>query len=151
MLYGFVLGFGIPILLRLGHWRFPKVHQHSSPCQSLAHPSGALQARFDLWNVAIFATTMENFYGNISTFVLTKFILGESCALFLSWQPVLTPHGHHFRQHQPCVSLTGPSRLVLTIPSHVQTSTSSDASTSSGRRERGQLPWGNWTRALTVT
>ncbi|KAF7311463.1 OPT oligopeptide transporter [Mycena kentingensis (nom. inval.)] len=56
--YGFVLGAGIPIILYLLHRKWPRAH-------------------FDKWNVPIFATTMENFYGNISNFVLTWFILGS--------------------------------------------------------------------------
>ncbi|KAK7026330.1 OPT oligopeptide transporter, partial [Favolaschia claudopus] len=56
--YGFVLGAGIPILLYILHRRWPR-------------------ARFDLWNVPIFATTMENYYGNISNYIFTWFILGS--------------------------------------------------------------------------
>ncbi|KAJ7075593.1 OPT oligopeptide transporter protein-domain-containing protein [Mycena belliarum] len=62
--YGFLLGAGIPVILYLLHRRFPKAH-------------------FDLWNVPIFATTMENFYGNISNFVLTWFILGSVNHLYV--------------------------------------------------------------------
>ncbi|KAJ7075604.1 OPT oligopeptide transporter [Mycena belliarum] len=62
--FGFVLGAGIPFILYLLHRRFPKAH-------------------FDLWNVPIFATTMENFYGNISTFVLTWFIIGSVNHLYI--------------------------------------------------------------------
>ncbi|KAF7328409.1 OPT oligopeptide transporter [Mycena venus] len=59
--YGFALGAGIPVLLYILHRRWPR-------------------ARFDLWSVPIFATTMENFYGNISNWVLTFFILGSPAA-----------------------------------------------------------------------
>ncbi|KAJ6537332.1 OPT oligopeptide transporter [Mycena sp. CBHHK59/15] len=62
--YGFVLGAGIPIILYLLHRKWPR-------------------ARFDLWNVPIFATTMENFYGNISNFILTWFILGSINHLYI--------------------------------------------------------------------
>ncbi|KAJ6577596.1 OPT oligopeptide transporter protein-domain-containing protein [Mycena capillaripes] len=62
--YGFVLGAGIPIILYLLHRKWPR-------------------ARFDLWNIPIFATTMENFYGNISNFVFTWFILGSINHLYL--------------------------------------------------------------------
>ncbi|KAJ6600951.1 OPT oligopeptide transporter [Mycena vulgaris] len=62
--YGFVLGAGIPVILYLLHRKWPR-------------------ARFDLWNVPIFATTMENFYGNISNFVLTWFILGSINHLYI--------------------------------------------------------------------
>ncbi|KAJ7790846.1 OPT oligopeptide transporter [Mycena olivaceomarginata] len=62
--YGFLLGAVIPVILYLLHRKWPR-------------------ARFDLWNVPIFATTMENFYGNISTSVLTSFILGSVNHLYL--------------------------------------------------------------------
>ncbi|KAJ6459662.1 OPT oligopeptide transporter [Mycena sanguinolenta] len=55
--YGFVLGAGIPILLYILHRKWPR-------------------GGFDLVNIPIFATTMENYYGNISNFVFTWFILG---------------------------------------------------------------------------
>ncbi|KAJ7738803.1 hypothetical protein B0H16DRAFT_1729775 [Mycena metata] len=56
--YGFILGAGLPIPFYLLHRKWPR-------------------ARFDLWNVPIFATTMENFYGFLSNFVLAWFILGS--------------------------------------------------------------------------
>jgi len=56
--YGFILGAVCPIILYLLHRKWPR-------------------ARFDLWNIPIFATTMENFYGNISNYVFTWFILGS--------------------------------------------------------------------------
>ncbi|KAJ7074185.1 OPT oligopeptide transporter protein-domain-containing protein [Mycena amicta] len=56
--YGFVLGAAIPLILYLLHRKWPRAH-------------------FDKWNVPIFATTMENYYGNISNYVLTWFILGS--------------------------------------------------------------------------
>ncbi|KAJ7511605.1 OPT oligopeptide transporter [Mycena galericulata] len=56
--YGFIIGAVGPIILYLLHRKWPK-------------------ARFDLWNIPIFATTMENFYGYISNFVFTWFILGS--------------------------------------------------------------------------
>jgi len=62
--YGFILGAVCPIILYLLHRKWPK-------------------ARFDLWNIPIFATTMENYYGNISTFVFTWFILGSVNHLWL--------------------------------------------------------------------
>ncbi|KAJ7463681.1 OPT oligopeptide transporter protein-domain-containing protein [Mycena latifolia] len=62
--YGFVLGAGIPMILYLLHRKWPK-------------------ANFNLWNVPIFATTMENFYGNISNYVLTWFILGSVNHLYV--------------------------------------------------------------------
>ncbi|KAF7347040.1 OPT oligopeptide transporter [Mycena venus] len=62
--YGFVLGAGIPILLYILHRKWPR-------------------ARFDLWNVPVFATTMENYYGNISNYVFMFFILGSINHLYV--------------------------------------------------------------------
>ncbi|CAK5275079.1 unnamed protein product [Mycena citricolor] len=62
--YGFLVGATVPVILWLLHRRFPK-------------------ARFDLWNVPIFASTMENFYGYLSNYVLTWFILGAINHLYL--------------------------------------------------------------------
>ncbi|KAJ7683096.1 OPT oligopeptide transporter protein-domain-containing protein [Mycena rosella] len=62
--YGFVLGVGVPCILYLLHRKWPK-------------------ARFDLWSLPIFGTTMQNYYGNISNFVLTWFILGSINHLYV--------------------------------------------------------------------
>ncbi|KAF8148789.1 OPT oligopeptide transporter protein-domain-containing protein [Mycena galopus ATCC 62051] len=62
--YGFVLGAGIPVLLWFLHRRWPR-------------------GGFDLVNIPIFATTMENFYGYISTNVFTWFILGTVNHLYV--------------------------------------------------------------------
>ncbi|KAJ7582911.1 OPT oligopeptide transporter protein-domain-containing protein [Mycena floridula] len=57
MLYGFILGAVLPVILfGLHRWK-PKW-------------------RFDLWSVPIFASTFENYYGNISNFLFFWFILG---------------------------------------------------------------------------
>ncbi|KAL7416397.1 OPT oligopeptide transporter [Mrakia frigida] len=56
LLHGFVLGAVLPFLLYGLHWKFPK-------------------ARFDLYSIPIFATTFENFYGNISTGWFTMYAL----------------------------------------------------------------------------
>ncbi|EIM85355.1 OPT oligopeptide transporter [Stereum hirsutum FP-91666 SS1] len=57
MLYGFVAGAIVPIILWLIHKKWPKL-------------------RADLVNIPIFATTFENFYGNLSNYLLTWFVLG---------------------------------------------------------------------------
>ncbi|KAF8160534.1 OPT oligopeptide transporter [Mycena galopus ATCC 62051] len=62
--YGFVLGAGLPIILFLLHRRWPR-------------------GGFDLVNIPIFATTMGNFYGHISTNVFTWFILGTVNHLYV--------------------------------------------------------------------
>ncbi|KAJ7157486.1 OPT oligopeptide transporter [Mycena filopes] len=62
--YGFVLGAVLPIILFLLHRKWPR-------------------ARFDLWNVTIFATIMANFYGFISNFLFTWFILGSINHLYV--------------------------------------------------------------------
>jgi len=59
MPYGFILGAVCPFILYGLHRYFPR-------------------ARFDLWNIPIFATTMENFYGNISNTFFTWFILATA-------------------------------------------------------------------------
>ncbi|KAJ7718252.1 OPT oligopeptide transporter protein-domain-containing protein, partial [Mycena metata] len=62
--YGFVLGAGLPVILYLLHRKWPRAH-------------------FDLWNVSIFATIMANFYGFISNFIFTWFILGSINHLYI--------------------------------------------------------------------
>ncbi|KIK57919.1 hypothetical protein GYMLUDRAFT_246574 [Collybiopsis luxurians FD-317 M1] len=58
MLYGFLVGAIVPCILYLLHRTWPK-------------------ARFDLWSVPVFGDTFENYYGNISVFIFTLFLLGS--------------------------------------------------------------------------
>ncbi|KAF5365874.1 hypothetical protein D9757_011049 [Collybiopsis confluens] len=58
MLYGFLVGAAVPCILYMLHRRWPK-------------------ARFDLWSVPVFSDSFENFYGNISVYIFTLFILGS--------------------------------------------------------------------------
>ncbi|KAJ3992066.1 OPT oligopeptide transporter protein-domain-containing protein, partial [Lentinula boryana] len=57
MLYGFVVGAVAPCILFLLHRKWPR-------------------ARFDLWSIPIFCDTFESYYGNISVFFFTLFLLG---------------------------------------------------------------------------
>ncbi|KAH8921400.1 OPT superfamily oligopeptide transporter [Atractiella rhizophila] len=63
--YGFVLGAGASILLYVGH----RLTKGRVPFQKV--------------NIAIFGTTMENFYGNISTGFLMTFVLGSLNHLYV--------------------------------------------------------------------
>ncbi|ORX95574.1 hypothetical protein K493DRAFT_282725 [Basidiobolus meristosporus CBS 931.73] len=63
LLWGFLLGVLAPIAVYLLHKKFPKL-------------------RFDLWNVTIFSSYMEVFYGNVSTGPLSQFIGGFVCMFY---------------------------------------------------------------------
>ncbi|KAF9088306.1 hypothetical protein BGX27_002722 [Mortierella sp. AM989] len=61
--WGFLLGIAAPILMYLLHRRFPR-------------------AKFNLWHSTIFFSSMENFYGNVSTGPLSSFIGGFFCMYY---------------------------------------------------------------------
>jgi hypothetical protein len=55
--WSFLFGAGAPLALYLLHRAFPR-------------------AKFNLWNVTIFASGMSQFYGNLSTGYISRFIVG---------------------------------------------------------------------------
>ncbi|KAJ3876448.1 OPT oligopeptide transporter protein-domain-containing protein [Lentinula edodes] len=57
MLYGFLVGAVAPCILYLLHRKWPR-------------------ARFDLWSIPVFFDNFENYYGNISVYFFTLFMLG---------------------------------------------------------------------------
>jgi OPT family small oligopeptide transporter len=64
--YAFVLGAGLPFVLYALHRLFPR-------------------AKFNLWNVTIFCSSMSTFYGNISTGYLSQFI-GGTVTMFWAYR-----------------------------------------------------------------
>ncbi|KAG0238060.1 hypothetical protein BGW42_007614 [Actinomortierella wolfii] len=61
--WGFLLGVVAPVIIYLLHRRFPK-------------------AKFHLWHCTIFFSSMESFYGNVSTGPLSAFIGGFICQYY---------------------------------------------------------------------
>ncbi|KAK6205266.1 oligopeptide transporter protein [Scheffersomyces amazonensis] len=66
--YGFVLGVGAPIVFYILHRLFPNS-----------------RLKFRLWNTTVFFSTMENFYGNLSTGYFSQFI-GGTVAMFWAYR-----------------------------------------------------------------
>lgn len=81
-LYGFVVGAIVPVFLWLIHKKWPKL-------------------RADLVSVPVFGDTFENYYGNLSNYIFTWFILG-------------TVNHMYFKRCELPVFLPNPSPLFLT-------------------------------------
>jgi len=84
--YGFLYGAFAPVVLYALHRAFPKSKlkfhlcksPHSLPPQP-PHQHSLLTTLFSSGNVTIFGAGMSNFYGNLSTGYISRFIVGYIC------------------------------------------------------------------------